>query len=285
MSVLCKECSQLTLHEIIPILEPSWELLGLEELTWLRRYSNFLTGLREGSTSGGGTGRHNTQPPHFRAVLVWRMALVNYFPQVPACRSKVIKATLLLDTDLDLSPANRHRMSSMCQNASTGFRNMTVSNAGLWSLLHLSFPALEQHWMKTKQFLPSWHVLPVHWGGQIHLNPSTRSWQVPPWPQGFGEQSSISVMQNKERLSSTARLAMAVWTSLTNGCCYSGFSWGTEEHQDFYLEFTGYLWFQQKPHLKRGNGGSKHWGKSLPLWPFCKWKSYLDPASPSKQHF
>lgn len=32
----------------------------------------------------------------------------NYFLQVPACRSKVMEATLLLDTDLDLSAANRH---------------------------------------------------------------------------------------------------------------------------------------------------------------------------------
>lgn len=91
----------------------------------------------------------------------------------------------------------------------TGFRNVTMTNAEPRSLLHLALPALK-HWMKRKLFLPSWHVLPVHWGGQIHLNPSTRSWQVPPWPQGFGVQSSISAMQNMESLSSTTRLAMAI---------------------------------------------------------------------------
>lgn len=220
------------------------------------------------NTCGGGTGRHNMHPPHFRAVLVWGMSLVNYFLQVPARRSKVMEATLLLDIVLDPSPANRHWMSSVCQNTSTGFRNMTMTNAGPWSLLHLSFPSLEQHWMKRKQFLPSWHVLPVHWGGQIHLNPSTRSWQVPPWPQGFGEQSSISVMQSKERLSSAPRLAMAVTDKFDNGLLLTqGFPWGTERQQDFYLEFLGHLWFQQKPPLKIRvvwKRGSKHRGKFYP---------------------
>lgn len=40
--------------------------------------------------------------------------------------------------------------------------------------------------------LPNWHVLPVHWGGHTHSNPSTKSWQVPPWEQLLGEQSSMS---------------------------------------------------------------------------------------------
>lgn len=40
--------------------------------------------------------------------------------------------------------------------------------------------------------LPNWHVLPVHWGGHTHLNPLTKSRQVPPWEQLFGEQSSMS---------------------------------------------------------------------------------------------
>ena len=48
--------------------------------------------------------------------------------------------------------------------------------------------------------LPSWHVLPVHWGGHTHLNPLTKSWQVPPWEQLFGEQSSMSVRQREERV-------------------------------------------------------------------------------------
>lgn len=76
--------------------------------------------------------------------------------------------------------------------------------------MHLPAPTPSNTGQREKQFSPSWHVLPVHWGGQIHLNPSTRSWQVPPWPQGFGEQSSISVMQIKERLTSVTEQAMSV---------------------------------------------------------------------------
>lgn len=48
--------------------------------------------------------------------------------------------------------------------------------------------------------LPNWHVLPVHWGGHTHLNPLTKSWQVPPWEQLFGEQSSMSVGQKGKGL-------------------------------------------------------------------------------------
>ena len=47
-------------------------------------------------------------------------------------------------------------------------------------------------------FLPNWHVFPVHCGGHTHLNPLTRSWQVPPWEQLLGEQSSMSGQQEKE---------------------------------------------------------------------------------------
>lgn len=32
----------------------------------------------------------------------------------------------------------------------------------------------------------------------MHLNSPTRSWQVPPWPQGFGEQSSMSAKRGQE---------------------------------------------------------------------------------------
>lgn len=133
-----------------------------------------------------------------------------------------------------------------------------------WTMIPLAiiFPTKSNTGRREKQFSPSWHVLPVHWGGQIHLNPSTRSWQVPPWPQGFGEQSSISVRQNKERLSSVTKQAMSVTDKF-------GFPWGIERQQDFCLEFLALLWFQQKPPFKH-NSSSKHRGGSLHLWPFCK---------------
>lgn len=41
---------------------------------------------------------------------------------------------------------------------------------------------------------PMRQVFPVHWGGQAHLKPLTRSWQVPPWLQGFTRHSSTSEM-------------------------------------------------------------------------------------------
>lgn len=213
------------------------------------------------NTSGGGTGRHKTLPPHSRAALVWRMSLVNCFLQVPACRSKVMEATLLWDT------ANRHWMSSVFQNTSTGFKNMTITNAGPRSLSHLSFPALEQHWMKREQFLPSWHVLPVHWGGQIHLNPSTRSWQVPPWPQGFGEQSSISAMQSKERLSSTTKLAMAVTDKSDKWLLLLGFSLRNRRTTALLLGISRSSLISAKASFKNYSSvkrGSKHGGKVYP---------------------
>lgn len=180
---------------------------------------------------------------------------------------------------LDPSPASRHWM---CQNSYTGFRNMTMTNAEPWSLLHLSLPALKQHWMKRKLFLPSWHVLPVHWGGQIHLNPSTRSWQVPPWPQGFGVQSSISAMQNKESLSSTTRLAMAITDKSDKWLLLLRFSLRNRRTTGllFWISrlslISAKASFKERSNVKRG---FKALGEKFTL---C---SLFESGSPSKQHF
>lgn len=57
---------------------------------------------------------------------------------------------------------------------------------------HAHLPLMIKANLGAGTFLPNWHVLPVHWGGHTHLNPLTKSRQVPPWEQLFGEQSSMS---------------------------------------------------------------------------------------------
>lgn len=126
-----------------------------------------------------------------------------------------------------------------------------------FAFISLHPPQSNTGW-REEQFSPSWHVLPVHWGGQIHLNPSTRSWQVPPWPQGFGEQSSISVKQSKERL----RL-----------CVYSDFYIYSDFSKSLLLFNSSVKW------------DSKHRRRSLHLWPFGKWQLYFGAGNLSKQYF
>lgn len=148
--------------------------------------------------------------------------LVNYFLQLLACISKTTREgshSMLWDRPRPQSCKHRHLTFSVRQNTSIGFGTINVPNAkgtialACWTTIPFAFlppPPQSNIGWREKQFSPSWHVLPVHWGGQIHLNPSTRSWQVPPWPQGFGEQSSISATRSKERLSSVTGQAMSV---------------------------------------------------------------------------
>lgn len=154
--------------------------------------------------------------------------------------------------------------------------------------IHLPSPCQSITGWREKQFSPSWHVLPVHWGGQIHLNPSTRSWQVPPWPQGFGEQSSISVMQNKERLSSVTQQAMSVTDKFDKWLLLLGFALRNRKTTGFLFVISRSTLISAKASFKNNSsvkGGSKHRGRHLYLWPFYKWKSDFDPARLSKEYF
>lgn len=46
---------------------------------------------------------------------------------------------------------------------------------------------------------PIRHILPLQWGGQVHLKPLTKSWQVPPCLHGLGVQSSTSMRSEQVR--------------------------------------------------------------------------------------